>query len=119
MSMLPLPLGPVVIPMLGLNTTVTVVYRTTVLTSDGFETETESVSEHEVVLHPSTARELNRAVGGQRTDGGLVVYSQQPLPERAHLSYAEPGGETKRWLIIRCEDWSAQAGHYRAWCVAP
>ena len=117
MSLLKLPLSGV-IGILGLNTAVTVVYRTTTMDADGFPTTAEVSAAYQVALHPISGRDLNREIGGNRTEAGLQVFSTAALPEGAHLSYAEPGGAVKRWLIIRSQNWTAQAGHWRSWCIA-
>jgi hypothetical protein len=116
MSILALPLAPV-ISLLGLQTPVTLVLRTTTVDSEGFPTSTETSTTHEMVLHQISGRDLERAIGGQRTDAGLVVFCRDELPEGAHFEYAQPGRSSQRWLIVRPENWKSQGGFYRAWAV--
>jgi hypothetical protein len=108
-----------VISLLGLQTPVTVVTHVTTVSDQGFSNSVDTSASYEVLLHQVSGRDIERATGGRRTDAGLVVFCRSPLPEGAHLSYAQPGGATQRWLIIRSENWVAQGGFYRAWCVAP
>lgn len=72
-----------------------------------------------MVVHPASARDIARATSGRRTDAGLVLFCRSALPENAHFEYAEPSQATKRWLIVRSENWLTQGGFYRSWCVAP
>ena len=116
MSILPLPLAPV-ISLLGLQTPVTLITRVTTVDSEGFPTSTESSTTHEMVVHPISGRDLERAIGGQRTNAGLLLFCRSALPEGAHFEYAEPGRSSQRWLIVKAESWASQGGFYRAWCV--
>lgn len=118
-SILPLPLAPVV-SLLGLPSPVTLyTVTTTVDAVSGFPLVAEVGAPHTMIVQPVSGRDMERATGGTRHTAGLRLHSREPIPLNAQLNYAEPGGSLRRWLVIQVADWKSQGGFYSALAVAP